>query len=125
MPTTGSPIMKPKKPITLPMFMLVGGPKNVPLMLEQVGLRYATLFISEASVGRFQQACCSMDSYQLQSLTTVAGVQKEFETTRRFGCSLVLVDPMGPEIERDQAQLLAVFLRQLPQEPVASAGKRK
>ena len=117
--------MKRKKLMALPLFMLVGGPKNVPLMLEQGGLRYATLFTSEASVGRFQQACCSMDSYQPLTLTTLAEVEKELQTTRKFGCSLLLMDPLGPEVKREQAQLLAVFLRQLQQVPVALSRKRK
>jgi hypothetical protein len=111
--------MKPKKPLALPLIMLVGGPKNVPLMLDQSGLRYATVFTSEVNVGRFQQACCSVGDYQLQSLATAAEVQKELQTTRKFGCSLVLTDPQGPEIDRDKAQPLAAFLRLLPQEPVA------
>ena len=117
--------MKPKKPIALPLFMLVGGPKNVPLMLEQGGLRYATIFSSEASVGRFQQACCSVDSYQLQSLTTSADVQKELQTTRKFGCSLLLMDPLGPEVEPDLAQLPAVFLRELEGGPSAKVRRKK
>lgn len=125
MQNAGGPTMKPKKPIALPLFMLVGGPKNVPLMLDQSGLRYATVFMSEASVGRFQQACCSLGEYQLQSLTTPAEVEKELQTTRKFGCSLLLVDPLGPEVDRDRAQLLAVFLKRLPQEPVASSRKWK
>ncbi|MGI8981291.1 MAG: hypothetical protein ACR2FY_18855 [Pirellulaceae bacterium] len=117
--------MKHKKQIALPLFTLAGGPKNVPLMLEQGGLRYATVFTSEASVGRFQQAGCSLDSYELQSLTTPAEVQSGLQATRKFGCSLILVDPVGPEIERDQSQPLAAFLRQLPQEPMASVRKGK
>src|SRR6476620_336634 len=111
--------MNHKQPMTLPLFMLVGGPKNVPLMLEQGGLRYATLFTAEASVSRFQRACCSLDSYQLQSLTTPAEVQKELQATLIFGCRLLLVDPPWPKVERDQAQLLAAFLRQLPEQPPA------
>jgi len=114
--------MKRKKPIALPLFMLVGGPKNVPLMLEQGGLRYATLFTSESSIARFQEASCQMDCYQPQTLTTLAEVEKELQATRKFGCSLLLIDPLGPEIERDQAQLLAVFLRQLSPE---TAGPRR
>lgn len=125
MKSASSPAMKPKKPVALPLFMLVGGPKNVPLMLDQSGLRYATVFTTEANVGRFQQACCSVGEYQLQSLTTLEEFQKELQTTRKFGCSLVLVNPQGPEIDREQAQPLAVFLRQLPQEPVATKPKRK
>ena len=117
--------MKPKKPFALPIFMLVGGPKNVPLMLDQSGLRYATIFTKEASVGRFQQACCSLGDYQLQSLTTAAEVERELQTTRKLGCSLVLIDPQGPEIDRDQAQPLAAFLRQLLPEPVTTSRKNK
>jgi hypothetical protein len=123
--SASGPAIKPKKPIALPLFMLVGGPKNVPLMLDQSGLRYATVFTTEANVGRFQQACCSLGEYQLQSLPTLEAVQKELQTTRKFGCSLVLVNPLGPEIDRDQAQPLAAFLRQLPQEPVATKKKWK
>ena len=117
--------MKPKKPIALPLFILAGGPKNVPLMLDQSGLRYATVFTEEGNVGRFQQACCSLGEYQLQSLTTAVEVEKELQTTRKFGCSLVLVNPLGPEIDRDQAQPLAAFLRQLPQESVTTKRKWK
>jgi len=36
-------------------FMLVGGPKNVPLMLEQGGVRYATIFMSEGRSSGFRQ----------------------------------------------------------------------
>ena len=117
--------MKSKKQVVLPLFIWVGGPKNVPLMLDKSGLRYATVFTTEANVGRFQQACCSLGEYQLQSLPTLEEVQKELQTTRKFGCSLVLVNPQGPEIDRDQAQPLAAFLRQLPQEQVASKPKWK
>lgn len=120
-----SSAMKPKKPLALPLFMLVGGPKNVPLMLDQSGLRYATVFTTEANVGRFQQACCSVGEYQLQSLTTLEEVQMGLQTFRKLGCSLVLVNPQGPEINREQAQPLAAFLRQLPQKPVVSKPKRK
>jgi len=117
--------VKSKNPIALPLFMLVGGPKNVPLMLDQSGLRYATVFTTEANVGRFQQACCSLGEFQLQLLTTLEEVQKELQTTRKFGCSLVLINPQGPEIDRDKAQPLAAFLRQLPLEPVTTKRKRK
>jgi hypothetical protein len=117
--------MKPKKPFALPILMLVGGPKNVPLMLDQSGLRYATVFTTEANVGRFQQACCSLGDYQMQSLATTAEVEKGLQTTRKLGCSLVLIDPRGPEIDRDQAQRLAAFLRQLLPEPVATLRKMK
>lgn len=117
--------MKHTKRLALPLFMLAGGPKNVPLMLEQSGRRYATMFTSEASVCRFQQASCSLNSYQLQALPTSAEVRKELETTRKFGCSLLLIDPLGPEINDDQAQLLAVFLRQLPLETAKSVRKGK
>jgi hypothetical protein len=123
--SASSPAMKTKKPVALPLFMLVGGPKNVPLMLDQSGLRYATMFTTEANVGRFQQACCSLGEYQLQSLPTLADVQKELQTVRKLGCSLLLLNPQGPEIDRYQAQPLAAFLRQLPQEPVASKPKWK
>jgi hypothetical protein len=105
--------------------MLVGGPKHVPLMLDQSGLRYATVFTSEVNLGRFQQACCSLGEYQIQSLTTAEEVEKELQTTRKFGCSLVLINPQGPEIDRDQAQPLAAFLRQLSQEPVTTTRKGK
>jgi hypothetical protein len=117
--------MKPNKPFGLPIFMLVGGPKNVPLMLDQSGLRYATIFTKESSVGRFQNACCSLGDYQLQSLTTTAEVEKGLQMTRKLGCSLVLIDPRGPEIDREQAQPLAAFLRQLPPETVAMVRKIK
>ena len=103
--------MKRKSPV--PAFLLVGGPQNVPLMLEQAGVRYATLFTTESSVNRFQQACCSMESYQLQTLATVAEIQSALQSTRKLGCSLLLVGPPGPEINQKQSQTLAGFLRQL------------
>jgi hypothetical protein len=92
-------------------YMLVGGPKNVPLMLEQSGLRYATLFSSEEAVARFQQACCSLESYESHHLTSRAQIAAELERTRKFGCSLLLIDPPGPEVNQKQSQVLAAFLR--------------
>ena len=42
-----------KKPAAQPSFILTGGPKNMPLMLEQSGVRYATLFMSEKALQRY------------------------------------------------------------------------
>jgi hypothetical protein len=36
--------------------MLVGGPKYMPLMLEQSGVRYATIFTSEKALKRFRDS---------------------------------------------------------------------
>ena len=52
--------------------MLVGGPKNMPLMLEQSGVRYATLFTSKKAVNRFQLECCSLNSYEPKALASPA-----------------------------------------------------
>ena len=117
--------MKNKKPIALPLFILVGGPKHVPLMLEQSGLRYATLFTSKASVSHFQRACCSQDSYQLQSLNTVGELQTVLLMMRKSACSLILIDPLEQDVEQGQVQLLAVMLRQLERAPAAKAQKQK
>jgi hypothetical protein len=94
-----------------PAYSLVGGPKNAPLMLEQSGLRYATLFSSQETIGIFQQACCSVDSYTVRHLASRAEVVEELERTRKFGCSLLLIDPPGPEINQRRSQVLAAFLR--------------
>ena len=91
--------------ITLPLIVLAGGPKNTSLLLEQAGLRYATLFTSEAKAEQFKQACCSVDSYELRVLATIAEVRAALQGTRKYGCSLLLVDPPGPEIKRDRAHL--------------------
>ena len=68
--------MKQQKPmpVALPAYILVSGPQNSPLMLEQSGIRHATLFSSEKQVARFQQACCSVDAYRIQILETFAEV---------------------------------------------------
>jgi hypothetical protein len=94
-------------------FMLVGGPKNMPLMLEQSGVRYATLFLSQQAVERFQAECCSLNSFQPQRLESPAEVASELQRAQKFGCGLLLVDPPGPEINKQATEPLAVFLKKL------------
>src|SRR5688572_26449365 len=93
-------------------YMLVGGPKNTPLMLEQRGVRYATLFTSEKAVNRFQLECCSLNSYELVALTSPTEALAELQKAQKFGCGLLLVDPPGPEINKQRTQMLAAFMRQ-------------
>jgi hypothetical protein len=94
-------------------FMLVGGPKNMPLMLEQSGVRYATLFLSQKAVDRFQSECCSLNSYQLQRFESAAEILTELQRAQKFGCGLLLVDPPGPEINKQATEPLAVFMKKL------------
>jgi hypothetical protein len=103
-----------KKPLApYSAFMLVGGPKNMPLMLEESGRRYATLFTSQEAVNRFQLECCALNSFQVQELDSPAAVLGELRKTQKFGCGLLLVDPPVAEIKKQQSQLLAEYLRQL------------
>ena len=111
-----------KKPVSRPSFILTGGPKNVPLMLEQSGVRYATLFTSEKALQRFLAECCSLGEYQPLKLDSVAEVEGELQKARKHGCGLLLVDPTGPEINKPQAKVLAVFLRQLTAETPDQQG---
>jgi len=89
----------------------------MPLMLEQSGVRYATLFTSEKAVSRFQLECCSLNSYELMELASPAEALAELQKAQKFGCGLLLVDPPGPEINQQQTQTLAAFMRQLNAEP--------
>lgn len=109
--------MKKKTPAAYSAFMLVGGPKNMPLMLEQSGVRYATIFTSKKAVDRFQLECCSLNSYEPMVLSSPAESLAELQRAQKFGCGLLLVDPPGPEINKQQTQTLAAFIRQLSAEP--------
>jgi len=64
-------------------------------------------------VSQFQQACCSVGDYQSQALASSEEIRTALQTTRKFGCSLLLTDPKGPEIDQRQAQHLAAFMREL------------
>ncbi len=94
-------------------FMLVGGPKNMPLMLEQSGVRYATLFLSQKAVDWFQSECCSLNNYQSQRIESAAEILAELQRAQKFGCGLLLVDPLGPEINKVATQPLAAFIKKL------------
>ena len=94
-------------------FMLVGGPKNMPLMLEQSGVRYATLFLSQKAVDRFLSECCALNSYQSQRIESAAQILTELQRAQKFGCGLLLVDPLGPEINNEATQPLAAFMKKL------------
>ena len=85
----------------------------MPLMLDQSGQRYATIFTSEKAVSQFQQACCSIGDYQPQALASSEEIRTTLQTTRKVGCSFLLTDPQGPEIDQRQAQPLAAFMREL------------
>ena len=82
-------------------------------MLEQSGIRYATLFSSQEHVARFQQACCSAEIYQVQFLETAAEVASNLQHARKLGCSLLLIDPSGPAVEPQQSKLIGGVLREL------------
>lgn len=97
--------------------MLVGGPKIWPFMLEQSGVRYATIFMSEKALQRFQTECCSLNGFEPTRLESPAEILAELQRAQNFGCGLLLVDPSGPEINKQQTQTLAVFIRQLGAEP--------
>jgi hypothetical protein len=114
-----------KKPTNRPSFILSGGPKNVPLMLEQAGVRYATLFSSEKALQRFQLESCSLGEYQPLQLDSAAEVESELQKARKHGSSMLLVDPTGPEIDKPNAKVLAVFLRQLNVESPERRGGKK
>lgn len=90
--------MKKKTRVAYSAFMLVGGPKNVPLMLEQSGLRYATLFTTEETVTRFQQTCCSLDSYRSETLSSSGRHEKCYRPLGNW-MQLARVDPPGPEVD--------------------------
>jgi hypothetical protein len=109
--------MKKKTSAAYSAFMLVGGPKNMPLMLEQSGVRYATLFTSEKAVSRFQLECCSLNSYDPIALASPTEALAELQKAQKFGCGLLLVDPPGPEIDKQKTQTLAAFIHQLSVEP--------
>jgi hypothetical protein len=104
---------KHKSPVLTTAFMLVGGPKNMPLMLEQSGVRYATIFMSEKSLKRFQAECCSLNSFEPTKLESSAEILYELQRAQKFGCGLLLVDPLGPEINKQKAQPIAAFVRSL------------
>ncbi len=108
--------MAKKSPASYSAFMLVGGPKNMPLMLEQSGVRYATIFTSEKAVSQFQLECCSLNSYEPMALTSQTEALAELQKAQKFGCGLLLVDPPGPEINKQQTQTLTAFIRQLSAE---------
>ena len=93
--------------------MLVGGPKNMPLMLEQSGVRYATIFLSEKALKRFQAECCSLNSLEPTRLESPAEILGELQKARKLGCGLLLVDPPGPEISKENAWPIAEFVRSL------------
>ena len=65
---------------SVPAYMLVEGPKNMLLMLEQSGVRYATLFLSQKAVERFQSECCSLNSYQAQKFESAAEILNQQQT---------------------------------------------
>ena len=105
--------MKKKTRAAYSAFMLVGGPKDMPLMIEQSGVRYATLFTSEQAVSRFQLECCSLNSYELIALNSPNETLAELQRAQKYGCGLLLVDPPGPEINKQQTSVLTAFMRQL------------
>ena len=102
-----------KSPVPATAFMLVGGPKKMPLMLEQSGVRYATIFMSEKALKRFQTECCSLNSFEPTRLESPAEILGELQKARKFGCGLLLVDPSGPEISKQNAWPIAEFVRNL------------
>lgn len=102
-----------KSPAPTAAFMLVDGPKNMPLMLEQSGVRYATVFMSEKAVERFQTECCSLNSFELTRLESPAEILGELQRAQKFGCGLLPVNPPGPEISKQNAQPMAAFVRSL------------
>src|SRR5436190_676561 len=108
---TTSRTAKHKDPAPTAAFMLVGGPKNMPLMLEQSGARYATIFMSERAMNRFQTECCSLNSFEPTRLESPADILRELQRAQKFGCGLILIDPPGPEISRQNAQPIAEFVR--------------
>ena len=105
-----------KKSAARPSFILAGGPKNVPLILEQSGVRYATLFTSERALKRFQLECCSLGEYQPRQMDSPTDILSELKKAQKQGCSLLLIDPPGPEINKQGATVLAVYMRQLSPE---------
>lgn len=109
-----APLKKSAVPNTA--FMLVGGLKNMPLMLEQSGVRYATIFTTEKAVSRFQLECFALNSYEPMALASPTEALAELKKALKSGCGLLLVDPPGPEINKQQTQTLAAFIRQLRSE---------
>jgi len=76
----------------------------MPLMLEQSGVRYATIFLSEKALKRFQTECCSLNAFEPARLESSAEILGELQKARKFGCGLLLVDPPGPEISKENAR---------------------
>jgi hypothetical protein len=69
--------------------------------------------MSKKALKRFQTECCSLNSFQLQTLESPADVVSELERAQKFGCGLLLVDPQGPESNKQKSQPLAAFMRKL------------
>jgi hypothetical protein len=70
-------------------------------------------------VTRFQLECCALNSFHVQELDSPTAVLGELRRVQKFGCGLLLVDPPGPEIKKQQSQVLAAFMRQLSAVPRA------
>jgi hypothetical protein len=85
----------------------------MPFMLEENRVRYATIFMSEKALVRFQAECCSLNSFEPTRLESPAEILSELQRAQKFGCGLLLVDPSGPEISKQNAQPIAAFVRSL------------
>ena len=68
---------------------------------------------SSLVVAVFQLECCSLNSYEPMALASPAESLAELQKAQKFGCGLLLVDPPRPEINKQQTQTLAAFIRQL------------
>ena len=51
------------------------------------------------------------------ALASPAEALAELQKAQIFGCGLLLVDPPGPEIDKQQTQTLAAYMRQLNAKP--------
>lgn len=91
--------------------MLVGGPKAIPLMVEQSGERYVTLFTSESNLNRFQLACCSRDQYQPLQLNSTTEILDELCKAQKRGCKFILIDPSIANIVAQEAKVLSDFVQ--------------
>jgi hypothetical protein len=74
---------------------------------------YATLFLSQKVVDRLLFDCCSLNSYEPQKFESAAEILTELQRAQKFGCDLLLVDPPGPEINKQATEPHAVFMKKL------------
>lgn len=100
-----------KQTDSCPLWMLVGGPRAIPLMVEQSGERYVTVFTCESNLNRFQIMCCSRDQNQPLQLNSTSEILDELRKAQKRGCKFILIDPSSSNIAAHEAKVLADFVQ--------------